>query len=139
MNELLESVLENNNFLIPYLKQFAKYFNESSKLVEISPLTKKNINYLKELNINIEEYNNQENIDGVLITNNKLYEENIDELFNKIDKILNESGYIFFVIRNKTNILVNLEYHLLNKYNLVEEFISDENWKFLLYQKSTIK
>ena len=51
MDEILISVLENNDFLKPYLKQFAKYFNDTSKLIEISPKSNKHIEYLKSLNI----------------------------------------------------------------------------------------
>lgn len=139
MNELLNSVLESTEFLIPYLKQFAKYFNENSKLVEISSTTEKYINILKELNIDIKPYNNQTEVDGVLVVHTNTYEENIDDLVNIITSILKEEGYVFFVIRNKTNIVERLEYHLLDKYILEEEFISDDNWKFILYKKSTIK
>lgn len=139
MNELLNSVLESTEFLTPYLKQFAKYFNENSKLVEISSITDKYINILKELNIDIEPYTNQKEVDGVLVVHTNNYEENIDDLVNIITSILNDDGYVFFVIRNKTNIVERLEYHLLDKYILEEEFISDDNWKFILYKKSTIK
>ena len=117
MNELLNSVLESTDFLTPYLKQFAKYFDSSS----------------------IEPFENQSNLDGVLSIHTNEYENNIDDLVNIIDNILKEEGYVFFVIRNKTNILKSLEYHLLDKFTLVEEYISDDNWKFILYKKSTIK
>lgn len=139
MNELLTSVLESTNFLTPYLKQFAKYFDETSKLVEISATTDKYINIIKELNIDIESYTNQKEVDGVLVVHTNNYEENIEDLVNIITSILKDDGYVFFVIRNKTNIVERLEYHLLDKYKLEEEFISDDNWKFILYKKSTIK
>ena len=139
MNELLNSVLESTDFLTPYLKQLAKYFDSSSKLVEISSTTSKYINILKEQNISIEPFENQSNLDGVLSIHTNEYENNIDDLVNIIDNILKEEGYVFFVIRNKTNILKSLEYHLLDKFTLVEEYISDDNWKFILYKKSTIK
>ena len=139
MDDLLLSVLEDTDFLKPYIKQFSKYFNQDSKLVEISPKSNKYIEYLKELNINIEEYNNQNNIDGILLINTNEYIDKIEELFEIINNILKEEGYIFFRIRNKNNLLEKIEYHLLNNYKLVEEFINDDNWNFLLYQKSTIK
>ena len=139
MNELLNSVLESTDFLTPYLKQFAKYFDSSSKLVEISSTTSKYINILKEQNISIEPFENQSDLDGVLSIHTNEYENNIDDLVNIIDNILKEEGYVFFVIRNKTKILKSLEYHLLDKFTLVEEYISDDNWKFILYKKSTIK
>ena len=139
MDDLLLSVLEDTDFLKPYIKQFSKYFNQDSKLVEISPKSNKYIEYLKELNINIEEYNNQNNIDGILLINTNEYIDKTEELFEIINNILKEEGYIFFRIRNKNYLLEKIEYHLLNNYKLVEEFINDDNWNFLLYQKSTIK
>lgn len=139
MDSLLESVLESTDFLRPYLKQFSKHFDSNSKLVEIASTSDKYINILKEYGINIKSFENELEVDGILSVHTNMYENNIEELFNIINSILKEDGLVFFVIRDKTNIYKSLEYHLLNNYNLVEEYISDNNWKFILYQKSTIK
>lgn len=134
--DILNEIWESNNFLLPYLKQFRNNFEGIPHITELGKTTSKYLDYLESLNCNIEE---SELYDGIIVINTHNYEKTLEELFTNINKILKDEGLIFFVIRDKTNLIERIEYHLLTKYHLIQEYIGDDNWKFLLYQKSSIK
>lgn len=133
---ILEEVLEDNNFLIPYLNQFRKNFKGNPTIKEIGISTDKYIKYLASIECDI---NTHELYDGIIAINTYLYEDKLEELKSEINNSLKEKGFLFIVIRNKSNLKEKMEYHLMEEYKLVQEYIGDDNWKFLLYQKSTIK
>lgn len=134
--EILEIVLESNNFLLSYLKQFRNNLGDNATVTEIGIHSDKYLNYLASLGCNI---NKQDRYDGVIVINTFLYEQKEESLYKMIDELLVDNGYVFLVIHNKGMLKEHLTYHFLTKYELVQEYIGDENWNFLLYQKSTIK
>ena len=128
MDETLKDILINNSFLNPYIKQYKRYLSNNKVIVlgDITNIEKSIIDN----NLEIDEID----YSGIIIY--EITEEIIDELLNKYYELNKELN--IFIIDSNSEYDINLINHLLkNKYDLVEEFIGDDKWKFILYKKNT--
>ena len=132
-DKLLDEILNESTFLNPYLKQFRNYLSEKPSVNELG---KNNDKYIKEL-MKLGCVIDDTNLDGLIVININNYKDKIDTLIKEINDLLKSDGYLFIVLKSQTNEKNRIEFYLSDSYKLVEEFIGDSNWNFLLYQKST--
>ena len=132
-DKILEEILNESTFFKPYLKQFRNYLSDTPAVNELGKNNDKYINELVNLGCVVKE----KNLDGLIVINTINYKNEIDKLINEIDNLLKDEGYLFIVLKAQSKEKHKIELYLEDKYQLVEEFIGDENWNFLLYQKST--
>lgn len=132
-DKLLDEILNESTFLNPYLKQFRNYLSEKPSVNELG---KNNDKYIKEL-MKLGCVIDDTNLDGLIVININNYKDKIDTLIKEINDLLKSDGYLFIVLKSQTKEKNRIEFYLSDSYKLVEEFIGDSNWNFLLYQKST--
>lgn len=132
-NKILNEVMKETTFLNPYLKQFKKYLEEHGTVKELGKIDDKYLNELVSLGLKVSD----SKVDGLILINFDKYKENIDLLLEDIDSNLKDEGYLFIVLHTNNKDINKVKYLLESNFLLVEEFIGDESWNFLLYQKST--
>lgn len=132
-DKILDEILNESTFLNPYLKQFKNYLPDKPIVNELGSKNDKYLNELINLGCNI----GNDNLDGLIVINTNTYKDNIEQLIKDINNSLKDNGYLFIVLKPQTKEKSRIEFYLEDNYKVIEEFIGDDNWNFLLYQKST--
>lgn len=132
-DKILDEILNESTFLNPYLKQFKNYLTDKPVINELGSNNDKYLNELIKLGCTI----GNDNLDGLIVINTNNYKDKIEQLIKDIDSSLKDDGYLFIVLKPQTKEKSRIEFYLEDNYKIIEEFIGDENWNFLLYQKST--
>ena len=132
-DKILDEILNESTFLNPYLKQFKNYLTDKPVVNELGSNNDKYLNELIKLGCTI----GNDNLDGLIVINTNNYKDRIEQLIKDIDSSLKDDGYLFIVLKPQTKEKSRIEFYLEDNYKIIEEFIGDENWNFLLYQKST--
>lgn len=132
-DKILDEILNESTFLNPYLKQFKNYLTDKPVVNELGSNNDKYLNELIKLGCTI----GNDNLDGLIVINTNNYKDKIEQLIKDIDSSLKDDGYLFIVLKPQTKEKSRIEFYLEDNYKIIEEFIGDENWNFLLYQKST--
>lgn len=132
-DKILDEIFNESTFLNPYLKQFKNYLTDKPVVNELGSNNDKYLNELIKLGCII----GNDNLDGLIVINTNNYKDKIEQLIKDIDSSLKDDGYLFIVLKPQTKEKSRIEFYLEDNYKIIEEFIGDENWNFLLYQKST--
>ena len=132
-DKILDEILNESTFLNPYLKQFKNYLTDKPVVNELGSNNDKYLNELIKLGCTI----GNDNLDGLIVINTNNYKDKIEQLIKDIYSSLKDDGYLFIVLKPQTKEKSRIEFYLEDNYKIIEEFIGDENWNFLLYQKST--
>lgn len=142
MDNLLEQISLEINFLKPYYKQLINKLDKESKILVCGS----NENKIKEFDINYEIIDTIDKAitnkyNGIILENklDNLDENNIKELFNIIDNILLADGYVLVINKEIKYTKEELDFIIKDKFILSEELIGDNKWNFLIYEKNTTK
>lgn len=142
MNNILEDITSNLNFLNPYFKQFRNHLTGKNIIILETSQSNAKFYFTNEdiVSTNIktfEELDSYPNIDGIIINNYSCSE--VDELLSKTYKCLKDDGIMLFIFNNQVYDKETINFLVKEKFTLIEELIGDDRWNFILYSKKTTK
>ncbi len=132
----LDCITNETEFLLPYYKQFIRHLKGDTILL-LGDINDKCLCKLEKSKIKISQ-NDGIIVNGIII-HNALTSNNIKEISKIIKERLGNGGIILIINNNNYFENEEIKYHFKSDFDILEEFIGDEKWNFILYSKKTTK
>lgn len=132
----LDCITNETEFLLPYYKQFIRHLKGDIVLL-LGDINDKCLCELEKSKIKISQ-NDDVIVNGIVI-HNALTSNNIEEIPKIIKDRLGNGGIVLIINNNNYFEIEEIKYHFKSDFDILEEFIGDEKWNFILYSKKTTK